>query len=90
MTLAKINALRDLNYGQLVNVARQHGLLVKRTPSEQQAREWSPDRLRLRIVDSICDEELAAPKTETERERRERMRRETSLEIEIESTTEGL
>lgn len=57
MTIQQIHALRDLDYGQLANLAAQRGL-IKRMPGSREAREWSPDRLRLRIIDSVCDEEL--------------------------------
>lgn len=67
MTLQRIQALRDLDYGQLANLAAQRGLLNcigggQRTTSEwikaAPMREWSPDRLRLRLIYSIVDEEL--------------------------------
>jgi hypothetical protein len=57
MTLQRIQALRDLDYGQLANLAAQRGIL--RNPVHALTeREWSPDRLRLRLIDSIVDEEL--------------------------------
>lgn len=77
MTLARIQALRDLDYAQLVDVAIQRGLFT-----EEETRnfwrydghlQWTPDRLRLRIIDSICDEELAA-KQQSEPQRRKTMR----------------
>lgn len=55
MTLAQINSLRDLSYAQLANLAAQWDLVPVGFLT---AREWSPDRLRLRLIDSICDEEL--------------------------------
>lgn len=58
MTIKRINALRDLDYDQLANLAAQRGLIKLRYPGE--LREWGPDRLRLRLIDSICDEELKA------------------------------
>jgi len=53
MTLKRINALRGLDHEQLCKLAVQQGILLPENP-----REWSPDRLRLRLIDSICDEEL--------------------------------
>jgi hypothetical protein len=54
MTLRQIQALRDLDHAQLANLAAQRGLIR----SALELHEWSSDRLRLRLIDSICDEEL--------------------------------
>lgn len=56
MTLQRIHALRNLDHAQLANLALQRGVLSfgERTP----VREWSPDRLRLKLIDSIVEEEL--------------------------------
>lgn len=54
MTLQRINALRDLSFKQLVNLARQRKLAH---PSYDFS-EWSADHLRLKLIDSIVDEEL--------------------------------
>lgn len=53
MTLRCIQALRDLDYVQLANLAGGRGLI-----SGDEASEWSPDRLRLRLIDAIVEEEL--------------------------------
>ena len=67
MTLKRIMALRDLDYEQLWNLAGQRGI-VKRLP---ETREWSPDRLRLRLIDDICDEELREQRKTDSQLRRE-------------------
>lgn len=74
MTLQRIQALRDLDYDQLVNLAVQRSLLDW-MGTRTHLREWGPDRLRLLLIDSICDEELAAQR-ETPSERRETLRHE--------------
>jgi hypothetical protein len=56
VTLARIQALRDLDYGQLAELAAQRGIVP--TGFLSKSREWGPDRLRLKLIDSICDEEM--------------------------------
>lgn len=74
MTLQRIQALRDLDYGQLAELAAQRGL-IKRMPGTREAREWSPDRLRLRLIDSIVEEELEIGRQiKTRREKVEEIR----------------
>lgn len=62
MTLQRIQALRDLDYEQLVNLAKQRDLFTEKEVSnfwrDTGRHEWSPDRIRLRLIDSIIDEEL--------------------------------
>lgn len=58
MTIQRINALRGLEYKQLVNLAIQRKLIPN---NRFRARQWSSDSLRLKLIDSICAEELAAP-----------------------------
>lgn len=64
MTLKRIQALRDLDYEQLKNLAKQRGIFSEHEIKnlwrygESLTLKWTPDRLRLRIIDDICDEEL--------------------------------
>lgn len=57
VTLERIIALRDLNYGQLAVLARKNGL-IKRMPEIEYARREVSDPLRLKLIDALCDEEL--------------------------------
>lgn len=57
MTIQRINALRDLDHSQLVNLAIQRRVIKD---DWKAGIEWSADRLRLRLIDAICDEELKA------------------------------
>lgn len=54
MTLQRIQALQDLDHGQLVNLARQRSIF---SPAYDPS-EWSSDRLRLKLIDNIVEEEL--------------------------------
>ncbi len=62
MTLSRISGLRGLDYDQLINLALQRGLFTKKETDNfwrfSGRLEWSPDRLRLKLIDSIVDEEL--------------------------------
>lgn len=64
MTLEQINALRDLDYEALVDLARQRDLFTEKEVSNfwrlNGRAEWSPDRIRLKLIDSIVEEELEA------------------------------
>lgn len=53
MTLERIQALRDLDFAQLTNLAVQRKLV-----DTSVLRDWTPDRLRLALIDSIVEEEL--------------------------------
>jgi hypothetical protein len=77
MTLARIQALRDLDYAQLAKLAAQRDLVPTGFLT---TREWSADRLRLKLIDSICDEELA--KLQTPEEYKESLRREDRVDFE--------
>lgn len=84
MTLSRINALRDLDYKQLVNLAIQRNLFTEKEVSNfwrlNGRAEWSPDRLRLKLIDAIVDEELQAQR-ETPPERTERVRQEGEAQV---------
>lgn len=68
MILKRIQALRGLDYQQLANLARHRGIID--LPAELVRGDWTTDRLRLAIVDSICDEELKALETFEARKKR--------------------
>lgn len=62
MRLKQIMVLRDLDYEQLVNLATQRGVVsakeVHNSWRYSEGLAWTPDRIRLRLIDDICDEEL--------------------------------
>lgn len=76
MTIQRINALRDLGYDQLVNLALQRGLFTKKETEnfwrDSGRREWSPERLRLRLIDSIIEEELREQRVDEAQEEERR------------------
>lgn len=57
MTIQRINALRDLDHRQLANLALQRNIIYAQDVGECCA-NWSSDSLRLKIIFSICDEEI--------------------------------
>jgi hypothetical protein len=62
VTLGRINALRDLNHAQLANLAAERNLI-----GFEEKGWYSADRLRLKLIDAVCDEEVQQRKDAIER-----------------------